>query len=127
MAWFLDTFEKVKGWSEPSAFTGKPVVMGGSLGKVRFYRQGESSFFARRSVLWVFLGKPLRVGIQGYGNVGSRAHRFVEEDLGLKVVAVYCDLGAAIYNPSGLKYSEVSKFKENTLFEGFRGGEEFFP
>ncbi len=33
MAWFLDTFEKVKGWSEPSAFTGKPVVMGGSLGR----------------------------------------------------------------------------------------------
>ncbi|TDY59708.1 glutamate dehydrogenase/leucine dehydrogenase [Aminivibrio pyruvatiphilus] len=127
MAWFLDTFEKVKGWSEPSAFTGKPVVMGGSLG--RSDSTGKGGIFILREALKAMglLGKPLTVGIQGYGNVGSRAHRFVEEDLGLTVVAV-CDSGAAVYNPAGLKYSEVGKFKEETRsLKGFSGGEEFFP
>lgn len=127
MAWFLDTFEKVKGRSEPSAFTGKPVVIGGSLG--RSDSTGKGGIFILREALRSLglLGKPLTVGIQGYGNVGSRAHRFVEEDLGLTVVAV-SDSGTAVYNPAGLKYSEVGKFKEETRsLKGFPGGEEFFP
>ncbi len=127
MAWFLDTFEKVKGWSEPSAFTGKPVVIGGSLG--RSDSTGKGGIFILREALKGvgLLGKPLTVGIQGYGNVGSRAHRFVEEDLGLKVVAV-SDSAAAVHNQAGLKYSEVSKFKEETRsLKGFPGGEELFP
>ncbi len=73
------------------------------------------------------LGKDLTVGIQGFGNVGSRAHRFVEEDLGLKVVAV-CDSAAGIYNPAGLKYADISAYKnDKRSLKGFPEGEEFFP
>jgi glutamate dehydrogenase/leucine dehydrogenase len=127
MAWFLDTFEKVRGWSEPSAFTGKPIPLGGSLG--RSDSTGKGGVIILREALRAMgcLGKDLTVGIQGFGNVGSRAFRFVEEDLGLKVVAV-CDSGAGIYNSAGLKYADISAYKnEKRSLKGFPGGEEFFP
>lgn len=128
MSWFLDTYEKVKGWSESSAYTGKPPVLGGSLG--RSDATGKGGVFILREGLKKLglLGKKdLKVGIQGYGNAGTRAHRFVEEDLGLTVVAV-SDSGAALYNPKGLPYREVSKHKNNTRsLKGFQGAEELFP
>lgn len=127
MSWFLDTYEKVKGWSEPSAYTGKPPVLGGSLG--RGDATGKGGIFILREGLSKLglLGKDLKVGIQGFGNAGTRAHRFVEKDLGLKVVAV-SDSGAAVYNPNGIKFDEVWKHKNDTRsLKGFPGGEVLFP
>ncbi len=127
MSWFLDTYEKVKGYSEPSAFTGKPVVIGGSEG--RGDATGRGGIFVLREVLkeMGMAGKPLTVAIQGYGNAGTRAHRFVEQDLGLTVVAV-SDSGAAVHNPKGLKYSEVGKYKsDNRSLKDCPYGEVLFP
>lgn len=127
MAWFLDTYEKVRGYSESSAFTGKPIAIGGSEG--RGDATGRGGIFVLREVLkeMGLAGKPLTVAIQGYGNAGTRGHRFVEQDLGLTVVAV-SDSGAAVYNPKGLKYSEVSKYKsDNRSLKDCPCGEVLFP
>jgi len=128
MSWFLDTYEKVKGYSESSAYTGKPPVLGGSLGRAD--ATGKGGIFVLReglAKLGLLGRKDLKVGIQGYGNAGTRAHRFVEQDLGLTVVAV-SDSGAAIHNPKGLKFQEIGQYKNDTRsLKGFKNGEELFP
>lgn len=111
MAWFTDTYEKVKGWHEPSVYTGKPLIIGGSLGRGDATARG-GVYVTREALKTIGLaGKELTVAIQGYGNAGSFAHKLFAEILGLKVVAV-SDSKGGIYNPNGLSYNEVFNWKK---------------
>ncbi len=109
MSWFLDTLEKVKGHSEPSAYTGKPLVLGGSLGRTEATAQGGFVVLKEALRETGLLGKELTCAIQGYGNAGSYAHRYAEE-LGLRVIAV-SDSGGGIYNPKGLDAKDLLEHK----------------
>jgi len=118
MAWFADTYEKVIGKGEPSAYTGKPVEMGGSLGRSTATSRGGVLYVLRETLkemgLW---GKDLTCVLQGYGNVGGFAHMFCSE-LGLKVVGI-ADIEGGIYNPKGFDYAPV---KEHVMKRGTVAG-----
>ena len=112
MAWIADTYEKIKGFSEPSVITGKPIEVGGSLGRGTATAQG-GVFILREALKELGLyGKDLTCAIQGYGNAGSFVHQLLQ-GMGLKVVAV-SDSKGAIYNPKGLSYDDVKEHKMRT-------------
>ena len=109
MSWFLDTFEKVSGWSEPSTFTGKPIEIGGSLGRGDATARGGMIVLREALKELGLFGKPLTATIQGYGNAGSFAHLLYEE-IGVTVVGA-ADSKGGTYNPKGLGYAELMKHK----------------
>lgn len=110
MAWFVDTYEKIKGRSEPSCYTGKPVEAGGSLGRGDATSRG--GMYVLREMLKEkdLLGKELKIAIQGFGNVGGFAHKLAISDMNLKVVAV-SDSHGGVYDPSGIDYTNLKEHK----------------
>jgi glutamate dehydrogenase (NAD(P)+) len=105
MAWIMDTYSMHKRHTVTAVVTGKPVEMGGSLG--RREATGRGCMLVTREAL-KRLRMPIagtRVAIQGFGNVGSIAAQLMEQ-VGLKVVAV-SDKSGGIYNPDGLRIKEV--------------------
>jgi len=113
MSWFVDTYEKIHGRSEPSCYTGKPVEAGGSLGRGDATSRGGMYVLRETLKELGLLGKELTVAVQGFGNVGGFAHKLIASDLGLKVVAVSDSRGGA-YNPKGVDYDPVRKHKTET-------------
>ena len=111
MSWFIDTYEKIKGRSEPSCYTGKPVGLGGSLGRGDATSRG-GMYVLREALREIgLLGKPLTAAIQGFGNVGSNAHKLFGE-IGITVVAA-SDSKGGTYNPKGLDYAALSAHKKS--------------
>ncbi len=120
MSWFVDTFEKVQGRSEPSVFTGKPVAVGGSLGRGDATSRGGMYVLRETLREMGLLGKTLTAAVQGYGNVGGYAHKLADL-VGLNVLAVTDSRGGA-FNSKGLAYEEVSRFKRETgAIKGLKG------
>jgi glutamate dehydrogenase (NAD(P)+) len=107
MAWVMDTYSMHKRHTVTAVVTGKPVEMGGSLG--RREATGRGCMFVTREALKK-LGMPLpgtRVAVQGFGNVGSVAADLMNR-AGMTIVAV-SDKSGGIYNPKGLDLAEVFK------------------
>jgi glutamate dehydrogenase (NAD(P)+) len=105
MAWVMDTYSMHKRHTVTAVVTGKPVEMGGSLG--RREATGRGCMFVTREALRK-LGMPLkgtRVAVQGFGNVGSVAADLMGRE-GMTIVAV-SDKSGGIYNPKGLNLTEV--------------------
>jgi len=105
MAWVMDTYSMHKRHTVTAVVTGKPVEMGGSLG--RREATGRGCMFVTREALKK-LGMPLkgtRVAVQGFGNVGSVAADLMSRE-GMTVVAV-SDKSGGIYDPKGLNLAEV--------------------
>jgi glutamate dehydrogenase/leucine dehydrogenase len=90
MAWIMDTYSILKGYSVPEVVTGKPLELGGSVG--RFEATGKSVFLsASEAVRHIGLRNSLeglRVAIQGSGNVGGIAAQFFHKILGIGIDAV---------------------------------------
>ncbi|PKA59753.1 Glutamate dehydrogenase [Apostasia shenzhenica] len=125
MAWILDEYSKFHGYS-PAVVTGKPVDLGGSLG--RDAATGRGVLFATQALL-ADHGKNIsdqRFVIQGFGNVGSWAAHLISESGG-KVVAV-SDVSGAVKNSSGLDVQKLLKHSvENRGVKGFSGGDACDP
>ncbi|NOR64804.1 MAG: glutamate dehydrogenase, partial [Candidatus Scalindua sp.] len=118
MAWMMDTYSMNNGYCSPGIVTGKPLDVGGSLGRTDATGLGiaftvENTIKKRKKSL-----KGLKVVIQGYGNVGSSVGKFLSE-MGCRIVAVSSSKGG-IYNPKGLNHTALLKYyKENGSFEQF--------
>lgn len=113
MAWMMDEYSKIVGHNAPGVITGKPLPLGGSVGREdATARGGIYCIREAAKVLGISL-KDATVAIQGYGNAGSYAHKLGTEILGLKVVAV-SDSKGGIYNPKGLDYEKVFAHKKET-------------
>jgi glutamate dehydrogenase (NAD(P)+) len=100
MAWIMDTYSMQRGVTVPGVVTGKPLLLGGSLGRREATGRGVAYVTAEAMA---HLGLPLqgaRLAIQGFGNVGSNAARCLHE-MGCRVVAA-SDVQGGIYNPEGL-------------------------
>ena len=122
MAWFVDTFEKINGRSEPSVFTGKPVAVGGSLGRGDATSRGGMYVLRETLREMGLLGKTLTAAVQGFGNVGSYAHKLAP-DVGLNVLAA-CDSRGGAFNKNGISYDETAKQKRETgSIKGMKGAD----
>ena len=112
MAWIFDTYSMNKGHSVLGVVTGKPLNVGGSLGRLEATAHG--ALYVLREAI-AKQGKSLsgmRVAVQGFGNVGSYLARFVQED-GAIVVAL-SDSSGGIYNASGIDVRLALAHKQET-------------
>jgi len=112
MAWIMDTFSMNQGRTATGVVTGKPVTLGGSLG--RHDATGRGVFIctveaARRIGLSI---PGARVAVQGFGNVGEAAARLFA-DAGAKVVAIQDETGS-IFNPNGFDVRRVHRHRIET-------------
>ncbi len=111
MSWIMDTFSMLNGQNIQAIVTGKPVSLGGCLG--RFEATGRGVMLTLIN-LFNKLGRELKgttVAIQGFGNVGSIAAKLLSEK-GCKIVAV-SDVSGGIYRPEGININQVIEFTNN--------------
>ena len=112
MAWIYDTYSEAKGFATPEAVTGKPLSIGGSLGRLEATSRG-TVISVREAAKRIKLDlKNATVAVQGFGNVGYNATILISE-YGCKIVAV-SDSRGGIYNPKGFDPKEVMKHKQKT-------------
>jgi glutamate dehydrogenase/leucine dehydrogenase len=110
MAWLMDQYSRNKGMTVSAVVTGKPIVMGGSLGRTEATGRGVMvSALAAMEKLKI---NPYKAtcAVQGFGNVGSWAARLLAER-GLKVVAV-SDISGAYYNENGIDIDSAIAYRD---------------
>jgi glutamate dehydrogenase (NAD(P)+) len=122
MAWIMDTYSQHAGHTVTSIVTGKPIEMGGSLG--RRDATGRGCMLVTLEAMR-HLGIPVegaRVVVQGFGNVGSTAARLCAQR-GMKVIGI-SDQTMGIYNEDGIDLEGAEDHvRTNRVLEDFRGGE----
>jgi len=120
MAWIMDTYSMHRGYSTPAVVTGKPVEIGGSLGRTE--ATGRGVMFTTREAL-KHRGIPMEgatVAVQGYGNVGSIT-AYLMQDKGCKIIAA-SDSQGGVYNPKGFDARDLQRFKhDNGTVVGYPG------
>jgi glutamate dehydrogenase (NAD(P)+) len=122
MAWIFDTYSMNKGYSVLGVVTGKPLEIGGSLGRVEATARGAAFCIreALRKEAHEVAGR--RVAIQGFGNVG-RNLALILADQGASIIAV-SDSSGGIYKLDGLDLAAAVEHKRtHRSFEGFEGAE----
>jgi glutamate dehydrogenase/leucine dehydrogenase len=126
MAWIMDTFSMMKGYPVTGVVTGKPISLGGSLGRNEATARG--CFYTTRGSM-AHLKIPMKgatVAVQGFGNAGSIAAQLFHA-AGARVLAC-SDTKGCIHNPRGLDIPAVMKFKEVTSsVTGFPGADSITP
>jgi glutamate dehydrogenase (NAD(P)+) len=123
MAWIMDTFSMHRGYTVPAVITGKPLELGGSLGRKEATARGAQYTIIQAAKQLGLDLKGATVVVQGYGNAGSIAARLMDEE-GCKIIAVSDTQGGA-YNPKGIEPKAILKHKEKTTtVVGFRGTEK---
>ena len=126
MAWVLDTYAMHTRRTEPAAVTGKPIFLGGSLGRTEAV--GRGILVSAREAMQR-LGKPLAgstLAVQGFGSVGSQSARLLHES-GARLVAV-SDIKGAIRHDRGLDiHALLQHHAEFKTVVGFKGAEPMDP
>jgi glutamate dehydrogenase (NAD(P)+) len=112
MAWIFDTYSMNKGHSVLGVVTGKPLNVGGSLGRLEATAHGALYILREAAKKQDRSLAGMRVAVQGFGNVGSYLARFVAED-GATVVAV-SDSAGGVYNPNGIDVANALAHKQET-------------
>lgn len=118
MAWMMDTYSVHNGFTVPSIVTGKPVALGGSLGRREATGRGVAYLVNRATdAIGLEMGKAT-AAVQGYGNVGSIAALSLAR-YGAKIIAV-SDVRGGVYNPGGLDLFALEKHvAQNKTVLGF--------
>lgn len=119
MAWFMDTYSQEQGgYAQPGVVTGKPVEIGGSLGRNHATGLGVIYVCERAMEVNQMKMSGSRIAIQGFGNVGSFAAKFAFER-GARIVAV-SDVTGGIFNGDGLNIPDVIEYvKANKGVKGY--------
>src|SRR6266699_2543109 len=122
MAWIMDTYSMHVGHTSTAVVTGKPLELGGSLGRREATGRGVM-IVARESAKHVgFDINGASVAVQGFGNVGSISAQLIS-DAGAKIVAV-TDWKGGVYNPKGLDVPGLIAFvHQHKTVDGFPGAE----
>jgi glutamate dehydrogenase/leucine dehydrogenase len=123
MAWIVDTYSALQGHLVTGVTTGKPIALGGSLGRDKATARG-GTFVAREAARAIGLTiKGARVAIQGFGNAGGIAAELLS-DMGAIIVAVDDSQGGA-WNDAGLNVAALTAFKNKTgSVKGFPGSKD---
>lgn len=124
MAWLMDEFSKASGMTVNAVVTGKPLVLGGSLGRTEATGRGVTvSALAAMEKLRI---NPYRASaaVQGFGNVGSHASALLHER-GVSVKAI-SDITGAYYNENGIDIEAAMAYRDQNkgTLEGFKGAEK---
>jgi glutamate dehydrogenase (NAD(P)+) len=122
MAWFMDTYSMHMGTTVTGVVTGKPVELGGSLGRREATGRGVM-ITTREAAKHLGINiKGATVAVQGFGNVGSISAELLAE-AGAKIVAV-TDWKGGVYNPKGLDVKKLIEYaQQNKTVAGFPGAE----
>jgi len=110
MAWMMDEFSKIRQYNSPGVITGKPIPLGGSLGRGDATARGGMYVLREAANKLGIKLSNATVAIQGYGNAGQHAHRLVTELFGSKVVAV-SDSQGGVYSKGGLDFKTLLEHK----------------
>ena len=122
MAWMMDTYSMHAGYTVPSIVTGKPVSLGGSLGRRESTGRGVAYLINRAMDTLGLEASRCTAVVQGFGNVGSVAAHSLAR-YGVKVIAVG-DASGAVMNRNGLDLQRLEgHVKETRQISGFDGGE----
>jgi glutamate dehydrogenase (NAD(P)+) len=123
MAWMMDTYSQMKGRAVPAVVTGKPVSIGGSLGRLQATGRGVVySVLEAMNVLGMTCDRSTRVVVQGFGNVGFHAARKFEK-VGARVIAV-SDVSGAFYSANGLDLRSMRRWvREHGTLAEYQGAE----
>ncbi|HTB84079.1 MAG TPA: Glu/Leu/Phe/Val dehydrogenase [Candidatus Sulfotelmatobacter sp.] len=122
MAWIMDSYSMHAGYSVPSIVTGKPVSLGGSLGRREATGRGVAHMVQRAAETLKLNLQGARVVVQGFGNVGSVAAQTLA-GFGAKIIAV-SDVSGGIHNPRGIDLAKLSEYvAKNRMVKGFSEGE----
>jgi|UniRef100_A0A7V3VT26 glutamate dehydrogenase (NAD(P)+) len=126
MAWFMDTYSMNVGHSELGIVTGKPLEIGGSLGRTEATGRGVSIVTDEACKYFLTGGgvKGRTVAIQGFGNVGSYTSLIMGTEYGAKIVAI-SDITGGYYNPEGINVQEAFDYvTAHKDLNGFNGGKK---
>lgn len=120
MAWIMDTFSMLKGYAVPGIVTGKPIEIGGSLGRKEATGRGVMLTLLNFLEKLGFEKENMTVAVQGFGNVGSVAAKLLQEE-GLKVVAI-SDYSCALYKKDGIDVEAAIAYSErnNRMLRGYK-------
>ncbi len=121
MAWMMDVYSMHIGAATPSIVTGKPVGIGGSLGRKEATGRGVA-YLVNRAIDILKMPAGSRVILQGFGNVGSHAAYTLAKS-GARVVGI-SDFAGGVYNPRGIDLEAVQRhLSGHRTLEDFTGGE----
>jgi glutamate dehydrogenase (NAD(P)+) len=118
MGWIMDTYSMFKGYAVPGVVTGKPIEIGGSLGRKEATGRGVAIITDEMASKACIPMKKARIAVQGLGNVGRTAAMLFNEK-GYNVVAV-SDISGGIYSEKGLNIKEIDKYVQaNNTLQGY--------
>jgi glutamate dehydrogenase (NAD(P)+) len=124
MAWLMDEYSRARGMTINSVVTGKPIILGGSLGRIE--ATGRGVMISTLSLLTKFKVNPFgaTIAVQGFGNVGSWAAYLLKER-GCKVIAI-SDISGGYYNKKGINVGKAITYRNenNGSLENFKGGDK---
>jgi glutamate dehydrogenase (NAD(P)+) len=109
MAWMMDTYSMNVGYAVPGVVTGKPVAIGGTLGRIEATGRGVTYTTQEAARYKGVRLQDATVAVQGFGNVGYNSARLLRES-GCTIVAV-SDVTGGIYNKQGLDWEQVERAK----------------
>jgi len=122
MAWFMDTYSMHMRTTVPGVVTGKPVEIGGSLGRVEATGRGVSLVAFEELRHLGIAPAEARVVVQGFGNVGSVAAKMLAAG-GCKVIGI-SDVSGGYVNRNGIDVAgAIAYAQEHHSLEGYRGGQ----
>jgi glutamate dehydrogenase (NAD(P)+) len=126
MAWVMDTYSAIKGYSVPAVVTGKPLLLGGTRGMDRATGRGAVFVLGEAANrLGIDLGGAA-IAVQGFGKVGTTVALLLSHVFGARIVGV-SDSSTALYNDEGLDARALMKHKEKTGSLGGAPGASEIP
>ncbi|HPS70483.1 MAG TPA: Glu/Leu/Phe/Val dehydrogenase [Candidatus Cryosericum sp.] len=121
MAWMVDEYSKMTGHNTPALMTGKPIILGGSLGRTA--ATGLGGVYCLR-IAAKKLGINLKgatVAIEGFGNVGFYAAKILHDEDGAKVVGITM-VNGGVYDPDGIDPDDLKAYEnKNGTVKGYKG------
>jgi glutamate dehydrogenase (NAD(P)+) len=123
MGWVMDTYSMHVRHTATAVVTGKPLVIGGSLGRREATGRGVTVVTMKALEKFGIKPKDATVVVQGFGNVGSVSADLISKQ-GCKVVAI-SDVTGGYYNKNGIDVQSAIKYvRENKSLKGFKGGDQ---
>jgi len=122
MSWFMDEYSQLHGYS-PAIVTGKPLELGGSEGREAATGRGTAIITRETAEKWEINLQDAQIVVQGFGNVGSYAAKFLHE-YGCKIIAV-SDVSGGLHDPDGLDIPSLFEYNyKHRTIDGFEQGKK---